>query len=122
MNNRISNLESDVASKCSQAKMETKIEDIARSKLTQSHSYSSKNFEGDMRKIICEDRERQKRQLNIVAYEIPELCEEVADIQMFIQDHLAKLYNMPLIIVLKQLGNNSPKPGENPRPVLFHRQ
>ncbi|KAK2720144.1 hypothetical protein QYM36_004150 [Artemia franciscana] len=74
MNGRISNLESDVASKCSQAKERTKIEDIVTSKLSQSHSDSSKKFESDMRKIIHEDRERQKHQFNIVAYGIPESC------------------------------------------------
>jgi hypothetical protein len=56
-----------------------------------------------------------------VAYGIPESCEEAADIQMFIQDPLAKSYNLPSVKVLKlqQLGNNSPKPSDRPRPVLF---
>ena len=56
-----------------------------------------------------------------MAYGIPELCEETADIQMFVQDHLAQLYNLPSVIVLKpqQLGNNSLKPGDHPRHVLF---
>ncbi|KAK2703816.1 hypothetical protein QYM36_017759 [Artemia franciscana] len=121
MNSRISNLESDVASKCSLAKVETKIEDIVKGKLSQSHDDSSKNFESDVRKIVHKDRERQKRQPNIMAYRIPELCEEAADIQMSVQDHLAQSYNLPSVIVLKpqQLGNNSPKPGDHPTTVLF---
>jgi len=49
------------------------------------------------------------------------LCGEAADMQMFVQDHLAQLYNLLSIIVLKpqQLGNNSPKPGDCPKPILF---
>ena len=70
MNSRILNLESDVASKCSLTEVETKIEDIVTSKLSQSHSDSSNKFESDMRNIIPEDRKRQKRQLNILAYTI----------------------------------------------------
>ena len=66
MNSGILNLESDGASKCSQAKVETKIEDIVTSKLSQSHSDSSKKFGSDARKTICKDRQRQEFQLNIV--------------------------------------------------------
>jgi NH3-dependent NAD+ synthetase len=85
------NLESDVTSKCSLAKVETKIEDIVTRKLSQYHSDRSKKFESDVREINCKERERQKCLLNIVAYRIPESCEEAADIQMFVQDHLAQL-------------------------------
>ncbi|KAK2723133.1 hypothetical protein QYM36_001717 [Artemia franciscana] len=98
-----------------------KIKDIVTSRLSQSLSDKSKKFESDGRKIIREDRERKKRQLNIVAYEIPELCEEAADIQMLVQDYLAKSYNLPSVNVLKpqQLGNHCPKRYNCTRPKVL---
>jgi hypothetical protein len=115
------NLESEIAGKCTLAEVESKLEDIVTSRLNRCQSDTTKNFESDVRRIIREDRERQKRQLNIVVYGVPESCEEAADILMFIQDHLAQSYNLPSVKILKpqRLGNNPPKPGDRPRPVLF---
>lgn len=121
INSKISNLESEIAGKCTLAEVESKLEDIVTSRLNRCQSDTTKNFESDVRRIIREDRERQKRQLNIVVYGVPESCEEAADILMFIQDHLAQSYNLPSVKILKpqRLGNNPPKPGDRPRPVLF---
>ena len=77
-------------------------------------------LETDVRKIVRQEQDRNRRRLNLIAYGVPL---QTNDVQFVIQ-HLASDYSLPgvKILNLKRLGANKPptqQVPDRPPPILF---
>ena len=77
-------------------------------------------LETDVRKIVRQEQDRNRRRLNLIAYGVPL---QTNDVQFVIQ-HLASDYGLPgvKILNLKRLGANKPptqQVPDRPPPILF---
>ena len=114
LSDRISNIERDMASKCSVADVDSRI-----SKLVAEGKVGT-DLEDQVLKVMRQDRDRQRRKLNLIAYGVSPTDDDTN----FVIQHLASDYSLPgvKILNLKRLGANNPptqQVPDRPPPILF---
>ncbi|KAK2726811.1 hypothetical protein QYM36_007603 [Artemia franciscana] len=102
------------------AKDNNALKDLVTAKVATLKEALDEHFENRIKAMIAEDRERQKRKLNIVVFRVPPQTDDA----QFVQGYLANDNGIPDVTVLNicRLGNITTVPGpitQRPIPIIF---